>query len=295
MSLFNRKRNPAGVDPPIASAGDTRGAIDTLLALEGPAMTPCDASPVFVLALGWGSGSTLIQRIVMTDPSLLVWGEPYGRMGLITSVTTAMSAVTDKWPRQRFVKELAGDELTQNFVANHYPPAADLLEGYRALMLRTYAEPAQRRGFDRWGLKEVRFSAGDATLLSILFPNARFIVVKRNPYDCYRSSQDMTTRWRYDAVIENAEQYAALWSSLASTWIDPPADLAHVVVSYEDVVAGRYDFRALEQFTGLTLDESKALSVRAGQRGDRRELAERDRQTIRKLAGPAMKAMGYTP
>lgn len=295
MSLFNRKPKSAGVDPHIAGADDTQRAIDTLLALDGPAMGPCDVSPIFVLALGWGSGSTLIQRILMTDPSLLVWGEPYGRMGLITSVTAALSAVTDKWPRDRFVKELAGDELTQNFVANHYPPAADLLEGYRALMLRTYSEPAQRRGFDRWGLKEVRLCAGDAALLARLFPNARFVVVKRDPYDCYRSSQDMTTRWRHDTVIDTAERFAKLWSEMAGTWVDPPKALAHVVVSYEDVAAGRYDFRSLEEFVGLKLDETKALGVRAGQRGNRRELAERDRQTIRKLAGPVMKAMGYTP
>ena len=35
--------------------------------------------PVFVLAAGWRSGSTLLQRLVMSSGETLVWGEPYDR------------------------------------------------------------------------------------------------------------------------------------------------------------------------------------------------------------------------
>lgn len=292
---MGRQRKATWVDPVIADARATRESIAALLARGEGELEPCDASPVFVLALGWGSGSTLIQRILMTDASLLIWGEPYGRMGLVTSVTAALTAVNDKWPRERFFERREGEALTQEFVANHYPSPADLLAGYRSLLLRTYATPAQRRGFGRWGIKEVRMSAGDAALLATLFPDARFVVVKRNPYDCYRSSQDMQTRWRYDSVVDRADRFATLWAQMASTWLDVPGDLRATVVAYEDVVGGRYDFRELERFTGLTLDEQAALGVRAGQRGNRRELSGGDRRTIRKIAGSVMEAMGYTP
>ena len=35
-------------------------------------------SPIFLLATGWRTGSTLLQRILVTDPHLLLWGEPLG-------------------------------------------------------------------------------------------------------------------------------------------------------------------------------------------------------------------------
>src|SRR5258708_2685540 len=39
-----------------------------------------DECPIFLLATGWRSGSTLLQRIVSTDPNVLLWGEPLGEM-----------------------------------------------------------------------------------------------------------------------------------------------------------------------------------------------------------------------
>src|ERR1700759_2808533 len=35
-------------------------------------------APIFLLSTGWRAGSTLLQRILVTDPSLLLWGEPLG-------------------------------------------------------------------------------------------------------------------------------------------------------------------------------------------------------------------------
>jgi hypothetical protein len=46
-------------------------ALDSQGALLGK--TP-DDQPIFVCAVGWRSGSTLLQRLLMTDPSVLVWG-----------------------------------------------------------------------------------------------------------------------------------------------------------------------------------------------------------------------------
>ena len=270
-------------------------SLDKLDALSEAPLSTCDEQPVFLLALSWGSGSTLLQRILMTDPSLLLWGEPYGRMGLLPGFTRAVDTVTDKWPRERFFRARQGDELVTDFVANHYPPPNDMLEAYRDMILRMFAQPAERRGFQRWGLKEVRLAAPDAVLLAKLFPQARFIVLVRDPYRCYRSSKNMRTMWRYDAVVDDVTRFATLWSDMAKTWVDAPASLPHRVVRYEDLANGDCDFRTLEAFAGLRLNESKALTVRAGQRGSGKTLGRRDRRTIRRIAGPVMKALGYEP
>ncbi|MEO0535490.1 MAG: hypothetical protein AAF215_16660 [Cyanobacteria bacterium P01_A01_bin.123] len=36
-------------------------------------------SPIFVFSAGWRSGSTLLQRLVMSDKSVVIWGELFNR------------------------------------------------------------------------------------------------------------------------------------------------------------------------------------------------------------------------
>src|SRR5262245_32576620 len=35
------------------------------------------AAPIFLLSSGWRSGSTLVQRLINSDSSVLMWGEPF--------------------------------------------------------------------------------------------------------------------------------------------------------------------------------------------------------------------------
>ncbi len=35
-----------------------------------------DERPIFILSAGWRSGSTLIQRLIMSKERILIWGEP---------------------------------------------------------------------------------------------------------------------------------------------------------------------------------------------------------------------------
>ena len=32
--------------------------------------------PIFLLSAGWRSGSTLLQRLIMSDSNVLIWGNP---------------------------------------------------------------------------------------------------------------------------------------------------------------------------------------------------------------------------
>src|SRR5882757_9964150 len=47
--------------------------------------------PIFLLATGWRSGSTLLQRILVTDPKVLLWGEPLGEMALVPELAAILS------------------------------------------------------------------------------------------------------------------------------------------------------------------------------------------------------------
>ena len=45
--------------------------------------------PVFALASIWRSGSTLLQRLLCSDPDILLWGEPYGDAGFLPGLANS--------------------------------------------------------------------------------------------------------------------------------------------------------------------------------------------------------------
>src|SRR5262245_37805430 len=72
------------------------------LARRWPAVqSTSDQQPVFVLAAGWRSGSTLVQRALMSQ--CLVWGEPFGHGGLIERLADPLRAINAQWPEPHFV------------------------------------------------------------------------------------------------------------------------------------------------------------------------------------------------
>ncbi len=126
-------------------------------------------SPVFILAAGWRSGSTLLQRLL--SERCLIWGEPYGHAGLIPSLADPIRCFTDRWPEpHHFYRGHPPEALATTFIANLYPGVSDLRRAHRGFFERLFAEPARAAGHDRWGLKEVRLDADHALYLRWLFP-----------------------------------------------------------------------------------------------------------------------------
>ena len=60
----------------IPSVRDLRFSIAALDASDKHGGPLDREAPIFLLATGWRSGSTLLQRILVTDPHVLLWGEP---------------------------------------------------------------------------------------------------------------------------------------------------------------------------------------------------------------------------
>ena len=59
-----------------------------LAAIESVCPAPKEdaAAPIFLLSAGWRSGSTLLQRLIMSDKHVLIWGEPYDECGAIQAM-----------------------------------------------------------------------------------------------------------------------------------------------------------------------------------------------------------------
>lgn len=273
--------------------GTVLAALDVL----DPSGSPEDYNeeqPIFLLATGWRTGSTLLQRILVTDPQLLLWGEPLGRLALIPRLTESLCAVSKGWPPAEYWVGEGSGELTTSWIANLFPPASDLRAALREWMTRWLGVPARARGYLRWGLKEVRLGAAEACLLRWLFPRAKFVVLLRHPCDACRSARHVKLWYRWpDWPINCAAAFARHWNRLASSWLEVPEDFGHVVIKYEDLVSGRFDYRLLAETLELKIDEEKALSKRVGSSLNPECLSWYEHRVVLKETRHGMQVYGY--
>lgn len=257
-------------------------------------------SPIFVLSTGLRSGSTLLQRILVTDPQLLLWGEPLGEITPLPEIVQMIVRISKyQGLKDRFAQEtLSTSSMVTSWIALLYPPAEDFRLGLRQFFDRWLGEPARQRGFPRWGFKEVRLGATEASLLHWLYPRGKFVILSRNPYDCYRSLSDSGWHHVYysrpHVRVDSAAGFARHWNRLACSWSELPPGFPAIHIRYEDIVQGRVDFRRLESWLGLKLQEQLALSVFVGNTTVRERLSWHERLIISHEASAGMCALGYS-
>jgi len=258
-------------------------------------------TPIFLLSTGWRTGSTLLQRILVTDPQLLLWGEPLGEMTVVSRITEMVSHSLSPrdlklWRTQPRLDNLTSSWLATSWIGTLSPPGDDFRLALRSIFDQWLGEPARRLGFARWGLKEVRLGAAEASLLYWLYPNAKFVMLSRHPYDCYVSLSD--ANWHplhyNDLRVDSAAGFARHWNRLAVSWSELPKGFPSCHIKYEDLISGKFDFRKLESWLGIELRENVALSVVIGHSSIRPRPSWYERWIIAREAGPGMRALGYS-
>jgi Sulfotransferase family len=254
-------------------------------------------APIFLLSNGMRAGSTLLQRILVTDPHLLLWGEPFGAMDLVSGIAERVARPVNPWNMESSEKlNPNSSSLATSWIADMYPPGENFRLALRGFFDRWLREPARQLGFARWGFKEIRLGATEATFLRWLYPRAKFLILSRHPYDCYRSLAD--SGWVApivdDVEIDSAAAFARLWNRLVLSWSELPAEFPAFHIKYEDLISGKVDFRKLESWLGLEIKESVALSAIVGGTAKRPSLSRLERLIIAREAAAGMQSLGYS-
>lgn len=192
--------------------------------------------PVFLLAGGGRTGSTLLQRLIISTRQVLMWGE-HG--GMLLPHLRKLAGQAHSWIEEangyRMLDEFEADAHNA-WVPNLNPEPASLRSASRAFLEQYLGASARKMGYARWGFKEIRYGAEDVRMLQTLFPQASFVFLVRNPVSCLRSIK--ATQWYakdHDASpAVFLEEWARTSGSLAG--IHPKCRRA-CLVRYEDAVS----------------------------------------------------------
>jgi len=264
-----------------------------------PVLEPA-GPPVFVLGGGGRTGSTLVQRLLISTGEIMIWGEHAGiLLDGLQRIVSGMQEWIDQEGRRHL--ERFREQGWNAWIPNVNPSHEAFVAGARAALLEALAEPAMRMGYRRWGFKEIRYNGAAVAFLKMLFPDASIIVVLRHPGEALRSIK--VTAWYAKDHGARPEAFLAAWESSSASLAASASKFSGVLVlRYEDLVAEPERFvEAIAKHVGIDANRFDRAAAAVRLRGapdalmpEPAPLDERDRAA---LAAPSVKraaaALGY--
>lgn len=255
--------------------------------------------PIFLLSAGWRSGSTLLQRLIMSDSRVLMWGEPYDECGMIQALAHTTQAFRAGWPPAEYYYDgTQPDKLSGEWIANLFPSLEDLRKSHRLFFDTLFAEPARRAGAERWGIKEVRLGAEHCAYLRWLYPKARFIFLYRNPLGAYRSYCRYGRSW-YDTFpdkpVFTPTAFGRHWRLLMEGFLSDATKLNALLIRYEDLVSGNAQLEEIEAYLNIGINRT-VLKDKVGSSerdGENAKVSWLEKQLLKRAVSPLAQKIGY--
>lgn|GEM_PF-362225 len=226
-------------------------------------------TPTFIICSG-RSGSTLLMKILNSVDSVMIYGEHGGFLKQIAS--SYFEHKNNVKLRRRIKKEKNPDEILSckyshfiDYAWLNWVGVDSFKENFKKF-LESFFSPAQLKmtTHTHWGFKEIRYADDDRVLemLIDIYPDAKFILLSRNPFDVI-ASQLVMEKWG------TFEEILPLWKKQNENMADfsqrNPNNCFQI--SYEEVV-GKNSNKLADLFHWLDLeismDQYKVIDVKEG-------------------------------
>ena len=220
--------------------------------------------PVFLLSAGWRSGSTFLQRLICSDPSVMMWGEPFGDSVAVPRLAASVAELGAKSAHWNHTLNVYRGSLEREWIANLNPGRTALRDAHLAYYTKLFEMPSKSLGYARWGVKWVRLTAFHAAYLKWLYPGARFIFLIRHPLDAYQSYKGRSWFWiRPNHKVDNVLKFVGAWRFLTESFLTEHQKLGAMLIRYEDLLVNPKVVLALEDFLKLKINR-EILRVKIG-------------------------------
>jgi hypothetical protein len=246
--------------------------------------------PIFVLCGGGRTGSTLLQRLLISTRQTLIWGE---HRGLLLPYLFQMVQGMRDWAR--FNSEAQFETFRRDghdaWIPIMNPESPWFVEGCRKFLDQALGEPARRLGYPRWGFKEIRYGGDAARFLQELFPGACFLFAIRDPADCLRSIK--ATRWYPLAYESRPEAFLRRWVDVSRSLADLQPTLPNsMLLRYEDFVRSPDDhIRRIAALTAIPQERFDLAVLERKERGTEKPPQVLDAKDRAALADPEVRTL----
>lgn len=253
------------------------------------------SSPIFLMSAGWRSGSTFLQRLICSDPNVLIWGEPLEDRLILPRMHAMVADYSRNDGHIKYAIDSLQGELTDEWIANLNPGYQQLLRAQRCFFESFFDTSNYEQKRPRWGVKSVRWSAHHAKYLKLLYPNAKLVFLVRNPLDAWRSYRGRTWYAAYpDYKVDNVFKFCAHWKYMADSFLEYVNELGGLLVRYEDIRAQDKSLSELETYLDVNIDRSvikKQIGSSFGKQA--KSLGFIENRIARFMTSPVARRAGY--
>lgn len=267
------------------------------LKIRFPEKEEITEKPIFIFSAGMRSGSTWIQRLIMSSSQTIIWGEPYNRAAIIQNMAKQIEVFSLDFPRDDFIYNQQIPDISNQWIANLYPDFEYFRQAHRLFFINLFAVPGREKGVSRWGLKEIRLTPDHAIYLQWLFPQSKLIFLIRNPYHAYQSYKFFTY---LSQQYMTAENFGYIWKNLTEGYVMNADKINAKLVKYEDVVQGKIDLKALESYVEIDLIEPNKLKKVSTKDylpniSQTNKITEDEINILKNIVNPLAVKLGYYP
>jgi NurA-like 5'-3' nuclease len=223
--------------------------------------------PVFIFSAGPRSGSTLLQRLVISSREVLMWGETGGAINNIVESLRLLdmnlrpASQGGASGEESFNSFLQSQGSTRKWIANMQPPIKHAAKCYSDMLIQMYGEPAMSLGYQRWGIKEVRCNVVTYRILKHIFPKAKFLFLVRHPLHALRSIKQKNYNFvdNYGRRLQKNQllYFANNWTKLASEFFELKDSF---LIKYEDLASKNFSTTELCSYLNLKNMDTDLIS-----------------------------------